>query len=187
MRKIYVSYDDMEKHILNIVKQLNDDNWRPDYIVGITRGGLLPAVLLSHYLSIPMFTIKVSLRDDASASESADWMAEDAIGYVPYEERLNYDDETRDNLKKNILLVDDINDTGATIAWIKSDWRKAALPGHSGWSKVWGNNVRWAVIVDNLASEQSVDYCSIEVNKADDPSWLVFPVEDWWLAETGRQ
>lgn len=183
MKKIYVSYNDMQAHVLDIAKQLADDDWKPDYVVGITRGGLLPAVLISHYLSVPMFTIKVSLRDDNSVSDSIGWMAEDAIGYVPYDQR---DDEWvmhDQSRKKNILLIDDINDTGATIAWIKNDWQTSALPNHTAWADVWGHNVRFAVIVDNLASDEATDYHAMEVNKAEEPSWLVFPVEDWWQAK----
>jgi hypoxanthine phosphoribosyltransferase len=54
----------------------------PDYVVGLTRGGLVPANLISQYLGCRMETLKVSLRDDAnSESESNLWMAEDAYGH----------------------------------------------------------------------------------------------------------
>ena len=33
------------------------DNFRPDYIVGLARGGLVPAVKLSHYLDIPIYAL----------------------------------------------------------------------------------------------------------------------------------
>ena len=46
-------------------------------------------------------------------SESNTWMSEDAYGYPG--------SDTDEN-KKNILIVDDINDTGATFNWIKEDW-----------------------------------------------------------------
>ena len=45
---------------------------------------------------------------------------------------------------KNILIVDDINDTGATFNWIKKDWQSGCLPDNEAWNNVWGNNVRFA-------------------------------------------
>ena len=45
------------------------DNWRPDYIVGITRGGNVPATIISNMTGISE-ALKVSLRDDNRDSES---------------------------------------------------------------------------------------------------------------------
>ena len=39
------------------------DNWRPDYIVGMTRGGLVPAVMMSNKTSIMMHALDVRFRD----------------------------------------------------------------------------------------------------------------------------
>jgi len=50
------------------------------------------------------------------------------------------------------------------------------------WNVVWGNTVRFAVLYDNLASESELDtnYSAQEINKIEDPSWIVFPWEEWW-------
>jgi len=174
-KKIYINYQEMNSHVMEIVRQMNANSWKPDYIVGITRGGLLPAVLISHYMDIPMYTLKVSLRDGVENDcDHNAWMSEDAYGYEIYDPMCSGDG------RKNILVVDDINDTGATIAWIKQDWQTSCFPNDERWLNVWGNNVRFAVIVNNAASEQDVDYHSMEINKAEDPSWIVFPVEDFW-------
>jgi hypoxanthine phosphoribosyltransferase len=82
---------------------------------------------------------------------------------------------------KNILIVDDINDTGATLNWIKKDWPSGCLPDCSSWDTVWNNNVRFAVLVDNQNSEfDNIDYSGTEINKAEDDVWVVFPWENWW-------
>jgi hypoxanthine phosphoribosyltransferase len=142
---------------------MNKDNWQPDYIVGLTRGGLVPANMLSQYLDIPMHTLKVSLRDDNFDPESNLWMAEDA-----YE-------------GKNILVVDDINDTGTTLNWIKEDWPSGCLPNDERWESTWGTNVRFAVLVDNQDSKfHNIDYSGIDINKAEEDVWVVFPWENWW-------
>ena len=172
MNKLYLSNRDIEKGVHNVIKQMYADNWRPDYIVGITRGGLIPAVMMSHLTGIKMHTLDVRLRDGQSdGCESNCWMAEDAFGI--FQMGGTYED-------KKILILDDINDTGATFQWIKEDWPSGCLPDNARWEEVWGNNVRFATVVNNLSSEFDVQYSSIEVNKAEEDTWVVFPYEEWW-------
>jgi hypoxanthine phosphoribosyltransferase len=157
------------------------DNWRPDYIVGLTRGGLVPAVYMSHMLDIPMETLKVALRD-GEGGESNCWMAEDAFGYIPSDMREGIDKRSDATYKKNILIVDDINDSGATINWIMHDWPSGCLPSDPDWQYAWGNNVRYAVLVDNLSSqaELSPSYTGHIINKVEEDVWVDFPWESWW-------
>lgn len=179
MKKIYYSWPDVEGACLEIARQINNAGWRPDYIVGIARGGLAPAVLLSQYLEVPCKTLQVSLRN-SKETESNLWMAEDAFGYVPEEGRHGTDTVVDPAFRKNILIVDDINDEGNTIAWIKKDWQEGCLPNHPAWKVVWGGNVRFAVLTNNLSSKEEVDYWTWEVNKAEDNCWLVYPWEEFW-------
>ena len=160
--KRYIKNDNIKTYVLDIVKQMYKDNWRPDYIVGITRGGLYPAIMLSHYLDIKMHTLDVRLRD-GDEQESNCWMAEDAFGTF----QMGGEYEC-----KKILIVDDINDTGATFQWIKEDWPSGCLPDNARWEEVWGNNVRFATVVNNLSSEFDVQYSSVEVNKAEENVWI---------------
>ena len=179
IKKHYYSWQDVERACLNIALQMYNDNWRPDYIVGITRGGNIPATIISNMLNIRCEALKVSLRDDDSQSESNCWMSEDAFGYVPQEERTAEYQRSDVYNKKNILIVDDINDTGATFNWIKQDWQSNCLPDDPNWDTVWGNNVRFATITENLASEfGEVNYSVHEVNKAEEDVWLVYPWEN---------
>ena len=102
-------------------------------------------------LNIRCEAIKVSLRDDTSPLESNKWMALDA------------------HKGKNILIVDDINDTGATFNWIMQDWN-LDLEKHS---------VKFATLTENLSSEfEHVEYHVHEVNKAEEDVWLVYPWEN---------
>lgn len=171
MKKLVINYNEMTKLVSKLARDLALDEWKPDYIVGLTRGGLVPAVMLSHYLNIPLHTLNVSLRDGESR-ESNLWMSEDALGYPVLE----------DNNYKNILIVDDINDQGSTINWIMNDWRSNCLPDDPSWEEVWNSNVKFAVLVDNLSSKCNVkmDYVGLEINKAENDVWVDFPWEDWW-------
>lgn len=184
MKKVYVSWSDVQRQVQELIRQMWRDGWQPDYVVGITRGGLTPANLISQYLGCPMHSLKVTLRDGEELDcESNAWMAEDAFGYVPQEERTQeqpgYNQESR---RKKILIVDDINDSGATLTWIKRDWQGSCLPKDHAWQDVWNHNVRVAVLYDNEGSGSGldVDYCAETINKIEDPQWIVFPWEEWW-------
>lgn len=172
MKKIYYSWEQVQGACLDIARQINNSDWRPDYIVGLTRGGLVPAVLLSQYMGIPMQSLDVSLRDGGITVSNLG-MAEDAFGFNAA--------EVGDPCCKNILVVDDINDQGSTIAWIKEDWQASCLPNDARWEHVWGGNVRFATLTNNLASKEYVHYSVWEVNKAEEDCWLVYPWEDFWL------
>jgi len=179
IKKHYYSWEQIERMCANIVLQLYKDNWRPDYIVGITRGGNIPATIMSNMTGIRCEALKVSLRDDLQQPETNCWMSEDAFGYVYSEERAVINSRWDVSKKKNILIVDDINDTGATFNWIKQDWQSSCFPDEThAWDSVWGKNVRFAVLTNNLSSKfDDVSYYADEVNKAEEDVWLVYPWE----------
>jgi len=66
-----------------------------DVVVGISRGGLIPAVMISHKLNLPLLTMTVTLRDNLARVQSL-------------------------KIKKGekALVVDDINDSGNTLTMI---------------------------------------------------------------------
>lgn len=194
MNKLVITNDHLKGLVANICRDIANSGWRPDYVVGLTRGGLIPAVMISHYFGVPCETLKVSLRDGGEC-ESNLWMANDAFGLIDNERTVEDENDIAGILEaasdlleqgdtyKNILIVDDINDTGATINWIIDDWPSGCYPNDSRWENdVWNVNVRFAVLVDNLASDAyvKIDYTGMEINKAENDVWVDFPWEDWW-------
>ena len=164
MNKLILTPPQFNGLIAKICRDIMLSDWRPDIIVGIGRGGLLPAVMISQYFNIKMNSLDISLRDGGDTVSNCG-LAADA-----------YDGA-------NILVVDDINDTGATFNWLMEDWRSSALPSAIRWDNdVWNKTVKFAVVVDNLASECNVkmDFAGMEVNKAEKDVWIEFPYEEWW-------
>jgi hypoxanthine phosphoribosyltransferase len=80
MEKKYLSWDDIEDAVERLATNIKANNASIEAITGLPRGGLIPAVMLSHKLDIPYI--------DANGN---------------FEE---YD---------NILIVDDICDSGHTL------------------------------------------------------------------------
>ena len=69
--------------------------------------------------------------------------------------------------QKKILIIDDINDTGATLRYIEDNFGKG------------DGRIKFAVLVNNTPSKVTVDYHGYEINKDEVPSWIVFPWEEW--------
>ena len=69
------------------------------------------------------------------------------------------------NTLSNILIIDDINDTGATFNFIKNRINQQDL------------SIFFAVLIDNNSSKFKVDFRGKIIDKIKDPSWIIFPWE----------
>lgn len=185
MNKIYYTWKDFDKDVINLSKQIKTSEWIPDYFVAINRGGLPLGVSLSNLMNIPLKVITVSLRDHACISVDRS-IAADAFGwYNAHVEdqwlshnNYSYKADYKKHSKK-ILICDDINDSGATFNWIVENVPKEMLPGDSRWQEVWNDNVRFATLWDNPASEfvKKLDYTVHSKDPRSNP-WIVFPWEE---------
>ena len=66
------------------------------------------------------------------------------------------------------LFIDDINDSGKTLAHMRS-----SLADNGGAL----GNVRFAVLIDNASSCTRVDYAARTIDRAVTTGWFVFPSE----------
>jgi hypoxanthine phosphoribosyltransferase len=145
-----ISYDRFLADVEAVARALEADSWRPDFLVGIGRGGLVPAAYLSHRTGIALLSVDHSSGEIGFGDELLDKLA------------------AKIRAGQRLLIVDDINDSGATIAYLR-----AALEAKSGDPE----GLRVAVLVDNIRSRAKADYRGSAIDRSLDKSWLVFPWE----------
>jgi hypoxanthine phosphoribosyltransferase len=164
--KLLLSWNDVEHGVITIARSMQLDGWKPDLVIGVDRGGLPVSTMLSHYLNVPHQSVKVSLRNNPD-TESVLWAPEEVIAGA------------------KILLVDNVNDSGSTQAWLKADWAASVAGIEVDFvGKFWHNSVRWASLVENESSKEYSDYYSIAINKVEHDVCIDFPWESFWSRST---
>jgi hypoxanthine phosphoribosyltransferase len=81
---------------------------------------------------------------------------------------------SRASMEGAILFVDDINDTGRTLAELKSIIATMEADDiHLG-------EIRYAVLLEKYSSQEEFDFVGNHISEDQDSEWVVFPWEDWW-------
>jgi xanthine phosphoribosyltransferase len=147
---LYLPYERFLEEVETLAQAIEADPWTPDVLVGIGRGGLVPAAYLSHRMGIQMLSVDHSSGEAGFADELLDKLAA-KIGDG-----------------RRVLIVDDINDSGGTIQYLR-----AAIEAKTGDS----TGLRVAVLVHNIRSKAKVEYHGSEIDRDQDKRWYVFPWE----------
>jgi uncharacterized protein len=147
---LYIDQAQFIADVRALTALINADAWQPDFIVGIGRGGLVPAVFLSHATGIALLSVDHSSKVPTFGDELLTRLAAKTVGGT------------------KLLIVDDINDSGRTLAYL----RKAIAAAGST-----AENLRIAVLIDNIRSIQRVDYRARTIDREQESRWFVFPWE----------
>lgn len=147
MKLSALTYQDVETGCHELISLIRASENQYDCIVGIARGGLTPAVMLSQWLSLPLHTVSYSSKSG------------------------NGDDKNHDNvvpllpeLYTRILLVDDLLDTGLSVKELTAVYQDRGL------------HVDTAVLFDKQKSPVAVPtYVWKDVRGTNE--WIVFPWE----------
>ena len=135
--------------------KINDQKLDISYIVGVTRGGLAPAVVLSHILDIP--TIPVSYSSHTGKGDNKFYNDE-----LP-DIQSSIDKERILPGKPAILIVDDISDSGETFADLHKIYKER------------GHKVYTLTLYHKEGSVFSPDFIWQQIPKA--AGWITFPWE----------
>lgn len=146
----YISFDNFLTDVRALARQIDETDWKPEFVIGIGRGGLTPAVFISHQLDVPMLSIDHSSKVPGFADELLAKVAVKSAQGV------------------RLLFIDDINDSGGTI-----DYMRRLLADNSCDVA----NLRFAVLINNSRSKASVEYWARKIDRDEDKRWFVFPWE----------
>lgn len=146
----YLPYEGFLADVRKVSASVAKGAWKPDYVIGIGRGGLVPAVYISHELNTPMLSVDHSSKVPGFAEELLHKVAEKSAAGV------------------KLLFVDDINDSGGTIATVRR------ILADNGGDPA---NLRFAVVLNNASSQAQVDYWAEMIDRTTDKRWFVFPWE----------
>lgn len=146
----FIPYEVFLADVRKLAKAVDESRWNPDFVIGIGRGGLVPAVYISHELDIPMLSIDHSAKEPEFAGELLRKVAQKSA------------------MGTRLLFVDDINDSGGTIVEIRR------ILSEDGSVDV---NLRFAVVINNSRSRAKVAYWADTIDRGQDKRWFVFPWE----------
>jgi len=145
---MYYDVKQFQIDLKHIADQIVASGKTYDYLVGIVRGGCIPAVYLSHRLGIPMRTVSWSTFHKEQMRECAMDIAEDVHD------------------GKKILLVDDILDSGRTLKELFDDWGCAR------------DKVDLSVLIYNKAQSIVPDFYGTVIDRDVSQDWVTFWWED---------
>jgi hypoxanthine phosphoribosyltransferase len=145
-----IPYQRFLDEVETLARQIEADSWQADFLVGIGRGGLVPAAYLSHRTGIQMLSV------DHSSGEAG--FGDELLAKLAAKIRAG----------SRILIVDDINDSGGTIQYLR-----AAIAAKSDDPA----GLRVAVLVHNVRSKAKAEYRGSQIDRDSDKRWYVFPWE----------
>ena len=162
MAKLYYSNTDLEKDLSEITRQIHVSGYKPDVVIGPGRGAFVMGVMLSHYFEVPFHGFEWQTRDHEMIKEST--RLETILS------KYSSDD---------ILLVDDINDSGSTLIGLSGVVNE--------WDSTENNNnlmlhesLKYATLFDKESSDfADVSFTGNRVTPEEE-KWIVFPYEEWW-------
>ena len=144
MKKKYLSFQKVKQNLIEIDLKIDQSKWIPDIVLSVNRGGCVPGVFLSHMRD---------LDHEVLSFKNIKIIKNDIIKKIMID-------------NSSILIIDDINDTGNTLADIKKKFNRFI------------KNIKFAVLINNKSSLFEVDYYGSEIDKNIDNSWIVFPWEN---------
>jgi hypoxanthine phosphoribosyltransferase len=146
----YLTHERFLEEVEALARQIEADSWKPEFLVGIGRGGLVPAAYLSHRMGLRMLSVDHSFGEHSFGDELLHKLA------------------VKIEAGARILIVDDINDSGGTINYLRSAIEERISD---------STRLRVAVLVHNVRSQARAEYHGSEIDRDLDKRWYVFPWE----------
>ena len=108
--KLYYTYNDIHNLVVDLSNKILNSDFKPDYILAIGGGGYIPGRILRTFLKIPIVSVTINFYDSNNNIKNFP----NVIQWIE-----NFELEN-----KNILIVDEIDDTRRTLKYIVSRLKK---------------------------------------------------------------
>ncbi len=148
MDKVYLTWWQVDRAIFALADELRK-NFMPDVIVGIARGGLIPAVRLSHILG----DVEIKVIDVKFYKDINERMEKPRIT-IPLHGHFE---------GKKVVIVDDVSDTGKTLEVVIEEVKRAGA-----------KEVKVACLSMKPWTKVVPDFYVFRTDK-----WIVFPWEEF--------
>ncbi|MGQ4537329.1 phosphoribosyltransferase [Dermabacteraceae bacterium P7074] len=150
-----LSWSEFGEASRELARQILASGWIPDLVIAVARGGLLPAGALGYALDVKaMGTMNVEFYT------GIDETLEEPVLLAPHM-------DTSDIAGQKVLVVDDVADSGKTLAKVMDLLRAEGVPLNDGDAPV---DARCAVLYTKPRSEIKPDYSWKETS-----DWISFP------------
>lgn len=150
----YISWRDVDKAARSVVTQMMSQGYAPTHIVGVGRGGVIPAAIVAYQHSVLTGASPMIVTLYAQSYGGTNEMQRGSLQIA-----VNDLDELQRN-GSNVLIIDDITDSGNTLAALQT-----ILP-----------EARTAVMFHKTCSKFEPSFLGpIEPNG--DKIWYIFPWE----------
>lgn len=98
---VYMSWDDIEESVSSVARSIEESGFRPDVIVGVLRGGVIPARMIADALEVEdIGVIEIKLYTGVGVRKPRPYVRQPLILNV---------------YNRRVLIVDDVSDTGLTL------------------------------------------------------------------------
>lgn len=105
----YFLWDTITRDAKTIAERIKATKQPFDLIIGLLRGGSIPATIISHHLDVPMMCIGIKTYDDQSKTGNVD-AYQAAYGDI-------FNLKSKRSVQR-VLIVDDLSDTGDTFKYV---------------------------------------------------------------------
>ncbi len=103
--KFYVSYNSVHKLVKKLSNELIESGYDPDVIVAIGSGGFIPARIIKTFINRPIYAVGISYYGIDKKHKD-------------HPTKIQWIDEVQSQLVgKKVLLIDEVDDTRATLAY----------------------------------------------------------------------
>ena len=161
--RMYISNNNIHKLCQGVAKHILARNERPDIIIAITGGGMIPARIIRSFLktkgqkNIPIQAIGLSLYEDLGLDNSVETIGKEVIRtqWLDFGALNQHFDSL---IGKKVLIVDEVDDTRTTLHYAVSELEKEIAEQQKVLNRMSEETVISIFVLHNKENQRELDY-----------------------------